>query len=166
MELLLISNENKSHYVYIKDFNKFMCNKTKNENKKYFCNYCLQQCFSREKVFQEHKENGLIINGKQTVKLKSGSNRFKNCFKQLAIPFTIYADFECLLKGVQSIDRNNNTLKNIKITFFVVLLIKLFVLIINSVKKLFFTEEKMQSIDSLKQFLKSMIIAESNKKTF
>ena len=30
MDLLLISNENKSHYVYIKDFNRFMCNKTQN----------------------------------------------------------------------------------------------------------------------------------------
>ena len=29
MDLLLISNENKSHYVYIKDFNRFMCNKNK-----------------------------------------------------------------------------------------------------------------------------------------
>ena len=36
MDLLLISHENKSHYVYIKDFNRFMCNKTKNKNKKYF----------------------------------------------------------------------------------------------------------------------------------
>ena len=32
MDLLLISNENKSH-VYIKDFNRFMCNKIKNKNK-------------------------------------------------------------------------------------------------------------------------------------
>ena len=30
MDLLLVSKENKSHYVYIKDFNRFMCNKTKN----------------------------------------------------------------------------------------------------------------------------------------
>ena len=29
MDLLLISDKNKSHYVYIKDFNRFMCNKTK-----------------------------------------------------------------------------------------------------------------------------------------
>ena len=34
MDLLLISGKNKSHYVYIKDFNRFMCNKTKNKNKK------------------------------------------------------------------------------------------------------------------------------------
>ena len=37
INLLLITDENKSHYVYIKDFNRFMCNKTKNKNKKYFC---------------------------------------------------------------------------------------------------------------------------------
>ena len=38
MDLLLISNENKSHYVYIKDFNRFMCNKTKNKIKNIFVN--------------------------------------------------------------------------------------------------------------------------------
>ena len=32
MDLLLISDENKSHYVYNRDFNRFMCNKTKNKN--------------------------------------------------------------------------------------------------------------------------------------
>ena len=34
MDLLLLINNNKSHYVYIKDFNRFMFHKTKNENKK------------------------------------------------------------------------------------------------------------------------------------
>ena len=28
MDLSLVTNENKSHYVYMKDFNRFMCNKT------------------------------------------------------------------------------------------------------------------------------------------
>ena len=108
MDLLLISNENKSHYVYIKDFNRFMCNKTKNKNKKYFCK-CSLQCFSSEKVLIEHDENCLIINGKQCVKLKSGSIRFKDYFKQLTVPFKIYADFECLLKGVKNSDKNNSS---------------------------------------------------------
>ena len=36
IDLLLITDENKSHYVYIKDFNRFMCNKTKNENNFFF----------------------------------------------------------------------------------------------------------------------------------
>ena len=41
MNLLLITNENKSSYVYIKDFKRFVCNKTKNKSKKHFCRYCL-----------------------------------------------------------------------------------------------------------------------------
>ena len=108
MNLLLITDGNKSHYMYIKDFNRFMCNKTKNENKKYFCK-CFLQCFSSEKVLIEHEENCLVINGKQSVKLKSGSISFKNYFKQLPVPFKVYADFECLLKGVKSSNKNNGS---------------------------------------------------------
>ena len=85
-----------------------MCNKIKNKNKKYFCKCCLQ-CFSRKKIVIEHGENCLIINGKQSVKLKSGSISFKNYFKQLPVPFKIYADFECLLKRVKSSDKNNGS---------------------------------------------------------
>ena len=51
-----------------------------------------------------------------------------------------------------------HTLKNIKITFLAVLLIKFFLLIINLAKELFFAEEKMLLADLLKQFFKSMII--------
>ena len=29
LDLLMITDENKSHYIYIRDFNRFMCNKTK-----------------------------------------------------------------------------------------------------------------------------------------
>ena len=36
MDLLLVIDENKSHYVYIKDFDRFKFHKTKNKNKKYF----------------------------------------------------------------------------------------------------------------------------------
>ena len=48
--------------------------------------------------------------------------------------------------------------KKIKIIFLAVLLIKVLVLMINLVNHLFFTEEEMQPINSLKQFLKSIII--------
>ena len=105
MGLLLTTNENKSHYVYIKDFNRFMCNKTNNKNIKHFCRYFLH-CFSRERVLIEHKKTCLEINGKQTIKLRNNLLGFKNHFKQLAVPFKIYADFESILKGVKSNDRN------------------------------------------------------------
>ena len=54
MDLLLITNRNKSHYVYIKDFNRFMCNKTQCKIKKHFYRYCLK-CFSSERVLVELK---------------------------------------------------------------------------------------------------------------
>ena len=63
MDLLLISNEFKSHYVYIKDFDRFMFNKTKNRNNKHFCKCCLQ-CFSSNEILIEHKKDCLVINGK------------------------------------------------------------------------------------------------------
>ena len=59
-----------------------------------------------------------------------------------------------------------HTQKNTKITFLPVLLTKLHVLIINPVKELFFTEEKMLFTDLLKQFLKSMIIVKKDIKAF
>ena len=80
MDLLFIHEENKSHFVYIKDFNRLMFNKSKNKNKKHFCRYCLQ-CFSRESILTEHKENCLVINGKQCVKLSEGFMSFKNYSK-------------------------------------------------------------------------------------
>ena len=37
MDLLLLTDNDKSHYLYIKDFNRFMFHKTKTKNKKWFC---------------------------------------------------------------------------------------------------------------------------------
>ena len=101
MDLLLMIDENKSHYVYIKDFDRFIFHKTKNKNKKWFYRSCLQ-CFSSESVLIKHKENCLSINGKQSVKLEKGIIKFENYFKQIPVPFKIYADFECNLKIVES----------------------------------------------------------------
>ena len=97
IDLMLISDEYKSHYVYIKDFERFMFSKTKNKCKKYICKCCLQY-FSNEKILTEHRTDSLVINGKQSVKLKSGTIKFKNYFKQLPVPFKTYADFECIFK--------------------------------------------------------------------
>ena len=100
IDLLLLLEDNKSHYVYIKDFNTFMFHKTKNKNKKRFCKSCLQ-CFSNEKVLIKHKEDCLSINGVQSVKVEEGIIKFENYFKQLPVPFKIYADFECNLKDIE-----------------------------------------------------------------
>ena len=102
MELLLITEGENKHYVLIKDFNKFMFNQTKHEHRKYFCMYCLQ-CFSREDVLTEHKNNCISINGKQAINMPEKGDKvyFKNHHKQLPVPFVIYADFEALTEKIQ-----------------------------------------------------------------
>ena len=115
LNLLLVCD----HYVLIKDFNRLMFNKTK--NKKCFCKSCLY-CFSSKKVLGEHKEDCLLINGGQRVKLEKGFIAFNNFNKMIPAPFKIYADFECLLKNVDS-GIHLVILQNIRTIFLVVLLI-------------------------------------------
>ena len=94
MDFLQTFDGDKSHYVYIKDFDRFMVHKTKSKNKKHICKSCLQ-CFSSKNVLTEHKENCLSINGAQSVRLEKGTTEFKNYFKQIPVSFKVYADFVC-----------------------------------------------------------------------
>ena len=105
----------------------------------------------------KHRENCLSINGKQSVILEKGIIEFEIYFKQIPVPFKIYADFECNLRGVESYEGSYT--KNIKITLLVVLLIKLYVLMIDLLSQLLFIEAKMQLTNLLKQFLRSINIA-------
>ena len=97
LDLLLINN----HYALIKDFNRLMFNKNKCKNKKWFCKRCLQS-FSNEIILNNHKKDCLLINGKQRIKLEKGFIEFNNFNKMIPCPFKIYADFECLLKEVNT----------------------------------------------------------------
>ena len=108
-------------------------------------------------MLTKHKEACLSINGAQTVRLEKGTIEFKNYFKQIPVPFKIYADFECNLRGVESYEGSYT--KNIKITFLVVLLTKLFALTIGLLSLLLFLEVKMLLMNLLEQFLRSMSTA-------
>ena len=100
MDLLLLIDSDKSHYMYIKDFDRFVLYRTKNKDKKWFCKSCFH-CFSNENVLIKHKGNCLSINGKQSVKLEEGIIKFGNYFKQIPVPFKIYADFERNFKKIK-----------------------------------------------------------------
>ena len=87
MNFLLITDGDKSHHVYIKDFDRCMFHKTINKSKKYFGKSCLQ-CFSSENMLTEHKKVCLSINGAQYVRLEKGTIEFKNYSKQIPVPST------------------------------------------------------------------------------
>ena len=110
MNLLLITEDDKKHYVIIKDFNSFMYNQTKHKESKHFCMHCLQ-CFSSERVLNNHKDNCIQVNGIQAVKMPDEDNnilKFNNFHKQQPVPFVIYADFEAITEKISSCQPNNN----------------------------------------------------------
>ena len=55
IDLLLLIDDDKSYYVYIKGFNRLIIHKIKNNNKKWFCRSCLQ-CFSNKSVLIKHNK--------------------------------------------------------------------------------------------------------------
>ena len=114
MNLLLITKDEKKHYVLIKDFNAFMCNQSKHKERKHFCMYC-RQCFSSERILANHVNNCLTINGAQAINMpKQGENilKFNNFHKQLPLPFVIYADFEAVTKKVQGCKQSEEMKKD------------------------------------------------------
>ena len=54
LNLLLITEKDKSHYVFIKDFNRLMFSRTKHKGKKHYCMSCLQS-FTTEEILSNHK---------------------------------------------------------------------------------------------------------------
>ena len=76
MNLLLITKDEKKHYVLIKDFNAFMYNQSKHKERKHFCMYCLQ-CFSSERVLTNHVNNCLTINGAQAININKHTRIYR-----------------------------------------------------------------------------------------
>ena len=92
---LLITEKDKSHYVFIKDVNRLMFSRTKHKDKKHHCMSSIQSFISTQKQC-------LLINGCQAVNCESGTIKFANCNKKIPILFKIYADTECFLKRTNS----------------------------------------------------------------
>ena len=91
MNLLLITKDEKKHYVLIKDFNTFM---SKHKERKHLCMYCLQ-CFSSERILANHVNNCLTINGAQAINMpKQAENilKFIN-FQTASSPFCNICQF-------------------------------------------------------------------------
>ena len=110
MELLLITKNENKHYVLIKDFNKFMYNQTKHKERKHFCMWCLQ-CFSSDRVLNNHKDICIQVNGQQAIKMPDKDNnilKFNNFHKQQPVPFVIYADFEAITEKIHGCQQDGN----------------------------------------------------------
>ena len=97
VDLLLIGEEGKKHYVLMKDFNTFMYDHILHRGRKYFCCYCLQ-AFSIEEILKSHTKDCFKINDEQRIQMpKKGEYvKFKNFERHIKSPFMIHADFESI----------------------------------------------------------------------
>ena len=105
VNLLLLLSKNKAHYCFIRNFNKLI---GKSGVGKVYCHYCLQGFRTERKGklrVKEHENHCRQNNAARVCFPKNDTIKFCSTRKQLKLPFTIYADFECL---ICSSDINNS----------------------------------------------------------
>ena len=107
--LLLIKDGDNSHYCYIKNLSALLSSQVNNhDHKLYFCLNCLNGFDTPEKL-EKHKEYcGEEESVKITMPPPNTFIKFKNFLYSERTPFAIYADFESLLKPLDTCEPNPN----------------------------------------------------------
>ena len=98
IDLFFYEEDGKSHYSLIKNFSRLVRSQitTRTNEPIQICKRCFSH-FTTSELLEKHIQY-CYNNCTSFVKMpKPGSNlHFKNYYKQLPIPFTVYADFECI----------------------------------------------------------------------
>ena len=107
IDLLFITNEEKQHYCWIKNFSRLLSAQvSKHNGAVYFCKRCLNH-FSTPEKLNEHievcKENSACI---IEVPKQGETISFKNFKKSMRVPFVIYADFEAVTEKIDAATLN------------------------------------------------------------
>lgn len=97
INLLLIRDDENSHYCWIKDFSRLVRSQTTTHTEKlYYCYSCLSHYDSKVKL-SNHLQDCLNHDAKKLILPEQSNNicKFKNPERTQKVPYTIYADFEC-----------------------------------------------------------------------
>ena len=117
INLLLIMGKEKNHYVWIKHFNRLLCNNgNSRKDAKVFCPFCMYGFVKRYNGvsrLMNHVEQCSELAPQRIVFPNKGEEflKFDEFEKGMKMPFVIYADFECINKSVKSKENNNKTKK-------------------------------------------------------
>ena len=101
--LLLIKDGDNSHYCYVKNESALLTSQVNShDHKRYFCLNCLNGYDTPEKL-EKHKE---YCSEEESIKINMPPPdtyiKFKNYLYSERAPFTIYADFESILKPLET----------------------------------------------------------------
>lgn len=107
INLLLFSEEQKSHYVLIKNLSRLLSSTiNKHKEKKHFC----LNCFNAFRTKESLKEHKYYCNNNDPDNIvmpeKGASIQFKNYQREMKVPFVVYADFESILKPIHTCEPN------------------------------------------------------------
>ena len=108
IDLFLYEEDGASHYTLIKNFHRLIkSQKTKSPNGKIFiCKRCFSH-YTKPELLENHIK---YCSNNQTVAVSMPEEGtmlcFKNYYKQLPLPFVVYADFECFTKPMNSCSPN------------------------------------------------------------
>ncbi|XP_074036831.1 uncharacterized protein [Leptinotarsa decemlineata] len=115
--LNIMDDSGNSHYCWIKDLSRLVSSQiSAHEHRKYFCDGCLLY-FSNERGLLRHQLNDCnhISTTTPTPKFRvdkfgecvpENILKFENIEKQLRVPFTVYGDFESILKPLHTNEPN------------------------------------------------------------
>ena len=108
----MILEEDKRHYVLIKDLNTFIYDHISHRGRKHVYCYCFQ-AFSTAEILKSHVNDCFKINAKQMIMMhKKGEYvKFKNYERKKESPLMIYADFERVLVPEDN-GKQNESYKN------------------------------------------------------
>jgi len=108
INLLYITNDEKSHYAYIKNLNRLLGSQiNKRVSAKHICVNCMSS-FRSNKSLKKHQDWCLSHDSVATVfsKDKIEFQPSHNC-RSMRVPFAVYADFECFTKPIQGCEPNS-----------------------------------------------------------
>ena len=110
INLMLIKQGENTHYSFVKRLSALLYDQNRHNESKHFCERCLHG-YSRRELLERHKPEckGLLKSPTRTEMPKEGENKmaFQNFHKQMKVPYVVYADFECIVKKVQTCEPNN-----------------------------------------------------------
>src|SRR6218665_1773192 len=103
VNLLLISNGSIKNYCLIKTFNRLMASRTaKSTNSMHYCKRCLIG-YNRIEALNKHTAYCSQQEAQRTELPDPGTMLdFKNYNRSLRVPFTVYADFESIIKPIDT----------------------------------------------------------------
>ena len=108
IDLFLYEEDGNTHYTLIKNFHRLIrSQKTKSKDGEIFiCKRCFSH-YTKEELLEKHIK---YCSNNQTALVKMPQPNtmlyFKNYYKQLPIPFVVYADFECFTKPMNTCSPN------------------------------------------------------------